>query len=142
MASHDDRTTAPPTAAELGIMVGSPPDRLVDMASWDKGPDNRWAFQHISEIIPTANISRGAGAPSPLPENTGDVGGIAFEVAGRSTTVDDALAATYTDAFLVIADGAIVHEAYWNGMTPHTRHLLMSVSKSVTGTVAGRSSRP
>ncbi|MHC5060524.1 MAG: hypothetical protein ACYTFK_05520 [Planctomycetota bacterium] len=28
-----------------------PPNQLIDMSKWDKGPDNRWAFQHISEII-------------------------------------------------------------------------------------------
>lgn len=127
----------PATAAEMGIMVGSPPSRIVDMVRWDKGPDNRWAFQHIGEIIPTAAISRGGGAPSVFPEARRDVSEIVFEHGETRTTVADALAATYTDAFVVLVDGAFVFEGYWNGMEPDTRHLLMSVSKSVTGTLAG-----
>ena len=44
----------PKTAAQMGIMQGSPPPRMIDIEQWDKGPDNRWAFQHISEIVPVA----------------------------------------------------------------------------------------
>ena len=47
------------------------------------------------------------------------------------------LAETYTDGFLVLHRGQIVSEQYFNGMTPDTPHLLMSVSKSVVSTVAG-----
>jgi hypothetical protein len=135
--SQEREGGTPATAADMGIMVGSPPERIVDMTRWDKGPDNRWAFQHISEIIPTADISRGGGAPSDLPEARRDVTGIRFKVDGVETSVGEALAATYTDAFLVLVDGAIIFDEYWNGMRPDTRHLLMSVSKSVTGTLAG-----
>jgi hypothetical protein len=47
------------------------------------------------------------------------------------------LAETYTDGFLVLHQGQIVAEHYFNGMAPDTPHLLMSVSKSVTSAVAG-----
>ena len=44
---------------------------------------------------------------------------------------------TCTDGFLVLHEGRIVAEEYFNGMTPATRHLLMSVSKSIIGMLAG-----
>jgi len=44
---------------------------------------------------------------------------------------------TYTDGFLVLHQGTIVAEHYFNGMVPDVPHLLMSVSKSVTSAVAG-----
>jgi len=47
------------------------------------------------------------------------------------------LAETWTDGFLVLHRGRIVAEHYFNGLKPDTPHLLMSVSKSVTSTVAG-----
>jgi len=75
-ATAEDR---PKTAAEMGIMQGSPPKRLIDMSKWDKGPDNRWAFQHISEIIPTANISRGSGPTSWLERTPLDLSDLRFE---------------------------------------------------------------
>ncbi|MHC4620111.1 MAG: hypothetical protein ACYTEQ_20380 [Planctomycetota bacterium] len=127
----------PKTAAEMGIMQGSPPKRVVDMSKWDKGPDCRWAFQHISEIIPTANISRGSAALAELPRALQGISGLVFKTPDDDEmTVKDMLDATCTDGFIVLHEGRVVFEKYYNGMTPHTRRLLMSVSKSVTGTIA------
>lgn len=47
------------------------------------------------------------------------------------------LAATYTDGILVLKDGKIVTELYFNGMQPHVRHHWMSATKSITGLLAG-----
>ena len=135
IAIAEDR---PQTAAEMGIMQGSPPKRLIDMSKWDKGPDNRWAFQHISEIIPTGNISRGSGPVVRLEHAPQDLSGLGFKTPdGKQMTVRKMLETTYTDGFIVLHEGRVVFEKYYNGMTPQTRHLLMSVSKSVTGTLAG-----
>ena len=52
------------SAADLGLMSGPPPfdaDRLVTLANWQEAPFNRWAFQHVAELIPTARIPRGEG---------------------------------------------------------------------------------
>jgi len=47
------------------------------------------------------------------------------------------LADTFTDAFVVVHDGQVAAERYYAGMTAGTRHLLMSVSKSILGCVTG-----
>jgi CubicO group peptidase (beta-lactamase class C family) len=47
------------------------------------------------------------------------------------------LARSYTDGFLVLHRGRLVSERYFNGMAADTPHLLMSVSKSIVGAVAG-----
>lgn len=141
LAASSDRIEAdelPKTAAEIGIMLGSPPARVVLMSSWDKGEDCRWAFQHISEIIPTANISRGSGRPTKLRRAPRDLSGLVFKSPeGNKATIGDMLDSTYTDGFIVLQNGEVVYEKYYNGMKPYTRHLLMSVSKSVTGSLAG-----
>lgn len=131
--------TRPPTAAELGLMAGFPPpeDKLVTAANFQDAPFNRWGFLHISQVLPTAPISRGEGPVALLPRAEQDLGGIRFAGASGPTTVAEMLAYTYTDGFLVLRDGVIVTEHYANGMQPETRHLLMSVSKSITGTLAG-----
>jgi CubicO group peptidase (beta-lactamase class C family) len=113
-----------------GLMSGAPPfppERLVTLANWQDPPYNRWAFQHVRELIPTARIWRGNGPVWELPRRERDLSGI----------VGDLLARTYTDGFLVIHRGQIVTEQYFNGLTPDAPHLLMSVSKSITSTVAG-----
>ena len=56
---------------------------------------------------------------------------------GASSTLGAHLEASYTDGFLALHHGRIVAEQYSNGMTRGTRHLLQSVSKSLTGALAG-----
>ena len=56
---------------------------------------------------------------------------------GSTGTVNDVLHDTWTDALVVIHDGQLVEQRYASGMTARTPHLLMSVSKSIVGCVAG-----
>jgi CubicO group peptidase (beta-lactamase class C family) len=121
-------------------MSGVPPfapTALVTLANWQDPPFNRWSFQHLRELIPTARISRGAGQPRRLPRAEVDLSGIRFNSGDRDLTVGEMLAESYTDGFLVLHRGRIVTEQYFNGMREDTPHLLMSVSKSVVSTVAG-----
>jgi CubicO group peptidase (beta-lactamase class C family) len=121
------------------MMDGVPPfaaQSLVTLANWQDPPFNRWGFQHVRELIPTARIARAA-APAPLPRAERDLQGVTFRDGDRELTVGDMLAETYTDGFLVLHRGEVVAEHYFNGMTPDVPHLLMSVSKSVTSAVAG-----
>ena len=53
------------------------------------------------------------------------------------TTLAGLLDETYTDGFLVLKDGAIAYERYFNGMDERTLHLSQSMAKSVTGSVFG-----
>jgi hypothetical protein len=121
------------------LMAGVPPfpeQSLVTLANWQDPPFNRWAFQHIRELIPTARIARAA-APAPLPRAERDILGFQFTYGDRELTVAEMLEETYTDGFLVLHQGRVVAEHYFNGMAPDVPHLLMSVSKSVTSAVAG-----
>jgi CubicO group peptidase (beta-lactamase class C family) len=122
------------------LMAGVPPfpaGTQVTLANWQEPPYNRWAFQHIRELIPTARISRAEGSPRRLPRAERDISSLSFRSGGRDVTVGEMLEQTYADGFLVLHRGAIVTEQYFNGMRPDTPHLLMSVSKSVVSTVAG-----
>lgn len=128
------------TAEELGLMAGPPPfpaNRLATLANWQEPPFNRWAFQHVRDLIPTARIRRGDGPVWRLPRDERDLWSVRFRAGRRETTVERLLADTWTDGFLVLHRGRIVAERYFNGMGPDTTHLLMSVSKSVTSTIAG-----
>jgi len=122
------------------LMTGAPPfpdPARVTLGNWQDPPFNRWAFQHIRELIPTARIPRGDGRPRLLPRAERDLSALSFRSGGRRLTVGEMLAETSTDGFLVLHRGRIVTEQYFNGMGPDTPHLLMSVSKSVVSTVAG-----
>ena len=133
-----DMTSYKNSEGPPAIMAGSPPSRIVPRADWDRPPWNRWAFQHVRELMPTAEVWRGAGAVRALPRrerNLDDlaVAGVKGEVSSLAKVLDD----TYTDGFLVIKDGAIAYERYFNGMGERTLHLSQSVAKSFSGALAG-----
>ena len=111
----------------------------VNAANWYWGPGNHWSYQHTSRIFPSANIYRGVGPVARLDYALRDLDAITFvhPTTQARMTVAQMYAATDTDAFLVMKDGKIVTERYFNGMKPEDRHLLMSVSKSVLGVLAG-----
>src|SRR6202007_1671362 len=95
----------PPPRPASQLMAGAPPfppESLVTLGNWQEPPFNRWAFQHIRELIPTARISRGDGRPRPLPRAECDLSGLRFRSGGRELTVAEMLADTYTDGFLVL----------------------------------------
>ncbi len=120
------------------LMTGFPPAprSRVTLANWQDPPYNRWAFRHMRELIPSQVIP--AGPPGALPASSRQVGNPAVTCPdGRTVTVADVLDGTFTDAWVVLQDGELVTERYYAGMTPGVRHLLMSVSKSIVGCVAG-----
>lgn len=132
MSSYRNSDVPPP------IMQGSPPAMVPSRLNWDTPPWNRWSFQHIREILPTAEVWRGAGPVRTLPRAEVDLDQLPVtDSEGRPTTLAGLLDETYTDAILVLKDGKIAYERYYNGMTERTPHLSQSVAKSVTGTVFG-----
>lgn len=122
----------------LPIMLGSPPSLVPPRMDWDRPPWNRWSFQHVREILPTADVWRGTGPMRHLPRAERDLDGLPVTgVDGEATTLAGLLDDTYTDGFLIIKNGAIAFERYFNGMTERTLHLSQSVAKSFTAGVAG-----
>ncbi|SMH37995.1 serine hydrolase domain-containing protein [Mesorhizobium australicum] len=132
MTSYRNSDPRPP------IMHGSPPSMVPPRIDWDRPPWNRWSFQYIREILPTVEVWKGSGHASRLPRAERDLDMLAVRtVSGASSTLADLLDETFTDGFLVMKDGAVVYERYFNGMTPRTLHLSQSTAKSVTSCVAG-----
>ena len=122
----------------LPIMQGSPPSLIPPKMEWDRPPWNRWAFQHVREILPTAEVWRGNGIVREFSRNEQNLDGLTVtDSAGAPTTLAGFLDETFTDGFLVLKNGAIAYERYFNGMVPRTLHLSQSVAKSFTGMVAG-----
>jgi CubicO group peptidase (beta-lactamase class C family) len=124
----------------MSVMQGSPPplDKRVTLDNWDLPPFNRWSFQNMRRVLPTAEIRRAEGPASALQAAPRDLSGLSFETArGGRSTIAAFLEETYRDGFLVLHQGRVVSEQYFNGMTRDSLHLAQSVSKSVVGTVAG-----
>ena len=124
----------PAAASRPGPPAGPVPPRF----HWDRAPRNRWSFQHVREVMPTAEVWRGTGPAHALPRAERDLDMLPVtDSAGRPTTLADLFEETYTDGFIVLKDGAVAYERYLNGMGERTLHLSQSVGKSITGAVAG-----
>jgi CubicO group peptidase (beta-lactamase class C family) len=117
--------------------AGTAPD--ITAANWYWGPGNRWAYRNTRRIFPSAGIPSGNGPVANLEYAVRDIDEITFAhpTTGAPMTIREMYTATDTDAFLVLKDGKIITERYFNGMKPEDQHLLMSVSKSVLGALAG-----
>ena len=122
------------------LMAGAPPrlEDQVTLANWRQAPYSRWAFQHVRELIPTAAVAGGGNDVWALEEDRQDLAALAVPGEdGAAMTVSEVLAASETDGFLVLHRGRVVFEDYRRGMTQASPHILFSVSKSVTGILAG-----
>jgi len=126
----------------LGWMVGSPPpaDKVIRFAdgSGYKFPQTRWSFSNFRQLMPTTQVSRGTGAPLPLPRALrGDLDAVSFVPLGKDTpmTWGQAFDANYTDGIVVLHKGRIVYERYAGALRPEGQHISMSVTKSFFGTL-------
>jgi CubicO group peptidase (beta-lactamase class C family) len=122
------------------LMQGFPPaqDRQVTLANWRLPPFNRWGFQHVREILPTASIAGAGRRHGALGRSERRIAKLAFPGPdGKEWTVGRMLPETFTDGFVLMQRGRILAEWYDAGMTPETPHIVFSVSKSLTGALAG-----
>lgn len=137
LAMAEEAPATPATAKELGLMVGSPPPAgsQVTISNFLQAPYNRWSLRHLREIVPTRSVAAGEtvavldSRPVALSE---------LEVTlnnGRTVVLDDWLRTAFTDGFIVLHEGDVVYERYFNDQAPGTQHLMFSVSKSFTGTL-------
>jgi CubicO group peptidase (beta-lactamase class C family) len=122
------------------LMRGFPPapEGQVTLANWRTPPFNRWAFHHVREIVPSADIPNDPATALELPSAPADMGALSVDHdEQRSLPLDEFLDETNTDGMVIVHRGRIVFERYVNGMTAESPHILMSVSKSLLGLLAG-----
>ena len=128
------------SAHELGLMEGfpPPPGKRVDRTNALMVPPfNRWAYQHMRTIFPSAPI-RTSDTAAPIDTQIDSVIGD-LEVTRADGSVADFptfLRETYTDSFLVATPDRLVYEHYANGMHPTQPHQMMSCTKSFAGLFA------
>lgn len=103
------------------------PEAQVTLANWRTRPFNAWAFHHVREVVPSADIAHDPANIRALPQ------GPKLELDG----LDDFLNQWMIDGLVVLHNGSMILERYANGMGPRDPHILMSVSKSLLGLLAG-----
>ncbi len=121
------------------IMSGFPPveSDQVTLANWRTAPYIKWAFQHVREIVPSADIANSPNNIWQLESAREDWSSFSFQHGGETYSIDRFIADTDTDGLAILHRGKVIYQHYANGMTSNTPHILMSVSKSLTAIVAG-----
>src|SRR4051812_18523892 len=109
----------------------------VTLANWRTAPYAKWAFQHVREIVPSADIPNAPGDVWKLGAEPRDFASFRFEHGGKRYSIDQFQDETDSDGLVILHRGNVILERYGNGMTSNTPHILMSVSKSLTAIVAG-----
>lgn len=121
-------------------MVGfpPPPDKRVDRLNglWT-APHNRWAYQNMRRLVPSAGFAH-ADSPVVLPRR---IDGRIQQLSvtredGSHADFDTFVRETFTDSLVVVHDGVVVYEGYLNGMTGRQPHQMMSCTKSFVGVLA------
>ena len=110
----------------------------ITLANWRERPASQWSFTHVSELVPSAVIRAagrqpelaGLAAPSGLPD-------VRLNVAGEQTSLAGFLTRSMSDRFLLWRDGEFLIDWVAPHSDPELPHLLFSVSKSLTGLLAG-----
>ena len=106
--------------------------------NWLEAPNNKESFQKVESLFGSVRIERNSQEPSRLPQNLKSLDSIQIQdIEGRNQMFQEMLISTHTDAFLVLKDGEIIFEEYFNGMKPDSLHLMNSITKSFIGILVG-----
>ena len=119
--------------------VAPQPQGEVTLTNWRSAPFNHWAFHHVREIVPSADIAHERHRVKHLPlDPSSDMLELRIEPdSGEPLMLESFLRETDTDGMVVLHRGRMILERYGHGMTDETPHILMSVSKSMLGLLAG-----
>ena len=125
----------------MRLMQGFPaqPQGQVTLTNWRSSPFNHWAFHHVREIVPSADIAHDRHAVKHLPlQPSSELRKLRIEPdSGEPLMLESFLQETDNDGMVILHRGRMIYERYGHGMTDETPHILMSVSKSMLGLLAG-----
>lgn len=109
----------------------------VTLGNWRERPFNGWAFQNVSEMVPSARIAAREGNLEAAPIDLGGLLSETVELNGKSETVSAFLERSSTDALVVMKKGHFAGDWFAPRMKPEARHIIFSISKSLTAILAG-----
>ncbi len=92
------------------------------------------------KIFPQRPVAAGASVSSLKQANSANFPAtITYEAYGSqsTTSLDDLLAQTDTQAFIVVRDNTVIYERYLNGTNRDTLHTSFSMAKSITSALVG-----
>ena len=109
----------------------------VTLANWRTSPYSRWSFVNAAELVPSALIDAVPGQSESPPADAAWLLGEKVELSKGATTVGAFLDSCDTDALVVMKSGKVVADHCSALHRPGDRHIIFSISKSLTAILAG-----
>lgn len=124
-------------------MKGFPPSVEKTLHAWDGSffqfPALRYSVVHMRQFLPTINVSRGLAAPKPLKYKLDKkIDQLSFTPLNSKKTMtwEESLWENYTDGVIILHKGKVIYERYFSELTENDVHAVMSLTKSLNGTLA------
>ena len=111
-------------------------ESVTTLGNWQEPAHSQWGFAHVSELIATMEIPRSTAVFEMVNRDTLDPDDVVFEFDNRAGSLTSVIDASRVDALIVVHDGSVRFEHYGREMSPDRTHILMSVSKSITSSLA------
>lgn len=108
----------------------------INLDNWKDFPYSSHTFQNVGQLIPE-HVIEGVKTFDPVTQIDPACIAREYMISGRLQSGTEFLNESYTDALLISKSGTIIADYYSNGMELHSPHLTFSVSKSITGIIAG-----
>lgn len=117
---------------DSNLMVGFPPtpQSQVTFENYRHYPQSKWSFNNINAVYNTAMIPRGTNHWQ-FNDNGQKLGQIEAE------KLADIFANNDADSLILIKDGDVLFEQYWNYAANNKQHIWFSVTKSLVSTAFG-----
>ena len=80
------------------------PDSLT-LSNFQFGPENRWAFSHMREVLPTVNIEHDSDRVLVLERSRNSVDDFSIPFEGREQSIDEIVQSQFIDGLVVLKDG-------------------------------------
>ncbi|WP_242214081.1 serine hydrolase [Bacillus cereus group sp. BfR-BA-01383] len=108
----------------------------VTKKNWLDDPYLRWSYTHMKEFTLINEVNNNPNQISPFPTTLQNLDDFAVERGfGKTTPLKKLLDENKTDAFVVVHNGQLVYERYFNGYNENVPHGMASIAKVFTGAI-------
>ncbi|PEE44588.1 serine hydrolase domain-containing protein [Bacillus pseudomycoides] len=112
----------------------SPSKENVTKENWLQDPYLRWSYTHMKELALTSEVKNNPEQVSPFPTALQNLDDFSVKKEnGSNIPLKKLLDENKTDAFVVIHNGKLVYEQYFNGYKQNKPHGMASLAKVFTG---------
>ncbi|KAF2768914.1 6-aminohexanoate-dimer hydrolase [Teratosphaeria nubilosa] len=110
---------------------------MTALSNWRQHLHNEWCFHNIDKILNVHTVKKSINKTQPFQREIRAFDDFKIQTGENTFTRDQFQQATHIDGLIVLHKGKLVYEFYDHGNDENSKHILMSMTKSVTGLITG-----